>query len=117
RRRRSRRAPRRWRARRGRGGAPADGTVAGVAHLDELLAPLTADPSRAGVLCDFDGSLAPIVEDPAAARPVDGAVDALAALAERYAVVAVISGRPVSFLRTVLPESLRLVGLYGLEHL
>jgi trehalose 6-phosphate phosphatase len=88
-----------------------------VRDLDELLAPLRADPSSAAVLCDFDGTLAPIVPDPAAARPVDGATDALAALAGRYAVVAVVSGRPVSFLRALLPEAVQLFGLYGLERL
>jgi trehalose 6-phosphate phosphatase len=91
--------------------------VADLADLAGLLAPLRADPSTAAVLTDFDGTLARIVDDPAEARPVDGAVDALAALAARYATVAVISGRPVSFLRSVLPESLELVGLYGIEWL
>ena len=69
------------------------------------------------MLSDFDGTLSPIVEDPAAATAADGAVEALAALATRYRTVAVISGRPVSFLRAVLPESLELGGLYGLEWL
>lgn len=83
--------------------------------LDELLAPLRADPTSAAVLCDFDGTLAPIVADPAAARPVEGAAEVLAALAERYATVAVVSGRPAAFLRSVLPATVELVGLYGLE--
>jgi trehalose 6-phosphate phosphatase len=86
-----------------------------VDRLAELLAPIRSDPSTAAVLTDFDGTLSPIVDDPAAARAADGAVDALVDLATRYRTVAVISGRPVSFLRTVLPDSLELVGLYGLE--
>ena len=86
-------------------------------RLAALLAPIRADPSSAAVLTDFDGTLSAIVDDPAKARPVDGAVDALLDLADRYRTVAVISGRPVSFLREVLPESLELVGLYGLEWL
>jgi trehalose 6-phosphate phosphatase len=36
-------------------------------------------------------------------------------LAHRYAVVAVLSGRPVTFLQQFLPPSLLLSGLYGLE--
>jgi trehalose 6-phosphate phosphatase len=88
-----------------------------VASLDDLLAPLRADPGAAAVMCDFDGTLSPIVEDPVTARPVDGAVDALDALAARYRVVAVISGRPVRFLQAVLPSSVELIGLYGLEWL
>jgi trehalose 6-phosphate phosphatase len=55
------------------------------------------------------------VEDPTAARAVDGAVDALERLAGRYAVVAVISGRPATFLQANLPAALDLLGLYGLE--
>lgn len=88
-----------------------------MSPIDELLAPLRADPASAAVLCDFDGTLSPIVDDPASARPVDGAVDALADLARRYRTVAVVSGRPVSFLRSLLPASVELVGLYGLEWL
>lgn len=86
-------------------------------RLAELLDPLRRDPSTTAVLCDFDGTLSSIVLDPGAARPVAGAVEALTALAARYRVVAVISGRPVSFLREVLPEAVELVGLYGLEWL
>ena len=86
-------------------------------RLASLLEPIRADAANAAVLTDFDGTLSPIVEDPAAARAADGAVEALAALAAHYRAVAVISGRPVSFLRAVLPESIELVGLYGLEWL
>ena len=35
--------------------------------------------------------------------------------AERYAVVGVLSGRPVAFLQEWLPSSVLLSGLYGLE--
>src|SRR5205807_10586135 len=68
--------------------------MSGQGSPAELLAPFLAHPERAGVLCDFDGTLSPIVPDPATARPVAGALDALGALADRYAVVAVVSGRP-----------------------
>jgi trehalose 6-phosphate phosphatase len=85
--------------------------------LDALLAPVREDPSTAAVICDFDGTLAAIVEDPAAARPAEGAVDALVSLVDDYALVAVVSGRPLSFLRAVLPERLELVGVYGMEWL
>ena len=67
------------------------------------------------VATDFDGTLAPIVDDPAASRPIDGAVEVLAELASRGHEVAVVSGRPLSFLVEHLPEQLTLVGLYGLE--
>jgi trehalose 6-phosphate phosphatase len=79
------------------------------------LAPFRARPDEAAVVVDFDGTLSPIVDDPASARAADGAADALVALARRLGLVAVMSGRPVDFLRTVVPESVTLSGLYGLE--
>jgi trehalose 6-phosphate phosphatase len=79
--------------------------------------PFRAAPSRAAVLTDFDGTLAPIVDDPAAAVPLPGAVDVLHRLAERFGVVGVVSGRPVSYLVGHLGEELWLSGLYGLETL
>jgi trehalose 6-phosphate phosphatase len=50
------------------------------------------------VFVDFDGTLAPIVDIPEEARPLPGAAAVLGRLADRYARVAVISGRPVAFL-------------------
>ncbi len=79
------------------------------------IATLRRDPAGTALLLDFDGTLAPIVEDPAAAVPLPGLAPVLTALHRRYAVVAVISGRPVAYLRQHLPASLLLVGLYGLE--
>ena len=72
------------------------------------------------MLTDFDGTLAPIVDDPAGAVALPGAVELLHELAARYKTVAVVSGRPIGFLR----ERLRLdeaggrivaYGLYGLQ--
>jgi trehalose 6-phosphate phosphatase len=79
------------------------------------LAPLRRDPRTAGIFSDFDGTLSPIVEDPELAEPVAGVPRLLAKLARRYAVVAVVSGRPVAFLTARLPASVLLAGLYGLE--
>ena len=67
------------------------------------------------MLVDFDGTLSPIVVDPALARPLTGVQSTLLALDAVYGVVAVVSGRPVSFLVEQLPAGLRLCGLYGLE--
>jgi trehalose 6-phosphate phosphatase len=86
-----------------------------VSDVDAALAPFLAEPGDAAILLDFDGVLAPIVDDPAAARPLDGTADLLAELADRYRVVGVISGRPVSFLQPLLPSNLVVSGLYGLE--
>ncbi|WCO68078.1 trehalose-phosphatase [Iamia majanohamensis] len=82
---------------------------------DDALAVLRQDPATTGIFTDFDGTLAEIVDDPSAATPVPGATDVLGALARHHAVVAVISGRPVSFLARHLPSSVLAVGLYGLE--
>ena len=82
---------------------------------DELRALLRRDPARTALLFDFDGSLAPIVDDPAAATPADGALALLDRLAVRYAKVAVISGRPRSFLAGRLGPGVDLSGVYGLE--
>ena len=79
------------------------------------LAPLRRDPATAGIFSDFDGTLSPIVDDPQLAEPVAGVPRLLAELARRYAVVAVVSGRPVAFLAARLPASVLLAGLYGLE--
>src|SRR5262245_62719082 len=83
--------------------------------MPEGLAALRKNPAQAGILSDFDGTLAEIVDEPADARPLDGVPALLDALADRYAVVAVLSGRPVSFLTRWLPSSVVLSGLYGLE--
>jgi trehalose 6-phosphate phosphatase len=86
-----------------------------VSDVDAALAPFLDRPGDAAIMLDFDGVLAPIVDDPAAARPLDGTPDLLAALAGRYKVVGVVSGRPVSFLQPLLPPGLVISGLYGLE--
>jgi len=83
--------------------------------LGSLAQALRADPGRSAVLLDFDGTLAPIVDDPALAVPLPGVSEALVALHQAYRVVAVISGRPATYLQHHLPVGPTLVGLYGLE--
>jgi trehalose 6-phosphate phosphatase len=60
------------------------------------LAALLADPRRALIATDFDGTLAPIVPDPRAARAAPGAAAALARLAKEVGTLAVITGRPAA---------------------
>jgi trehalose 6-phosphate phosphatase len=82
----------------------------------ERLGPFLAEPRRAAILTDFDGTLAGIVEDPAAAVPLPGAADVLGELARRYGRVGIISGRPAAFLDHFFGRrGLLLFGLYGLE--
>ncbi len=84
--------------------------------LPEILLPFAEDPGHSALCLDFDGTLAAIVSDPVAARPWPGVPELLARLAARFALVAVISGRPADFLHEVLgsPAGVRLIGLYGL---
>lgn len=67
---------------------------------------------------DFDGTLAPVGNDPTAVRPVPKALPALAALAVVAQRVAIVSARPVEFLRNRFEgvTGVDLYGLYGLEH-
>jgi trehalose 6-phosphate phosphatase len=93
------------------------GNVEDDAHLPDALAPLAAAPSRSALFLDFDGTLAAIVADPRDARPLPEVPSLLSDLAAEFGLVAVISGRPTSFLSGALgpPPGVTLAGLYGLE--
>jgi len=58
------------------------------------LADLRADPGRAVIALDYDGTLAPIVDLPSAAVPAPGAVAALHEIGSRVGTLALITGRP-----------------------
>jgi len=95
---------------------PEPSTVAGQSGLAAVL----AEPARAVVAVDFDGTLAPIVTLPEDARPVPGAVDALRALAARVGTVAVVTGRPADVVvelggLATIPR-LHVLGHYGLQN-
>ncbi len=83
------------------------------------LARVALAETPAGLVTDFDGTLAPIVTESHAARPTPGAVPALNRLAERLAVVAVVSGRAALDVRRMLPgaDGIWVVGNHGLEWL
>lgn len=84
--------------------------------MSAALDPLVEHAPRAALLVDFDGSLSPIIDDPDDALPLPQARDALAALVGQVGLVAVVSGRPVAFLRTVLAiEGITYVGQYGVQ--
>ena len=94
---------------------PEPTTQVGRAGLREIL----ASPATAVIAVDFDGTLAPIVIRPEDARPAEGAVEALSALAAVVGAVAVVTGRGA---RDVLALSgldvvpgLRVLGHYGME--
>jgi trehalose-phosphatase len=80
------------------------------------LARLAAEPGRAALLFDVDGTLAPIVPDPAAARVPDATRRELARLAGRYALVGCVTGRPAAVAREIVGvDGLEYVGEHGLE--
>lgn len=82
---------------------------------DELRATVGEDPDTTALLFDFDGTLAPIVDDPDGATPTVGALDLLDRLSSTYRRVAVVSGRPRSYLAPLVPPSVAISALYGLE--
>ena len=66
---------------------------------------------------DFDGVLSPVTDDPDASQPVPAVLGVLERLATVVSRVAIVSARPVSFLRSRFEslEHVDLYGLYGLE--
>jgi trehalose 6-phosphate phosphatase len=70
---------------------------------------VTADPGRAAIFCDVDGTLAPIVRRPEDAHVPEETSRLLGRLARRYGCVACVSGRSVADVR-------RLVGVGGVAY-
>jgi trehalose 6-phosphate phosphatase len=70
---------------------------------------LHAEPARAAILTDVDGTLAPIVPRPEEAAVPPRAAELLARLSERYGLVGCISGRRAE-------EARRLVGVDGIAY-
>ena len=86
------------------------------AAIELARAALEIEPS--GLLTDFDGTVSPIVEDPLLAHLAEGADGALAALASRLAVVAIITGRAAADARRMAAvPGLLVVGNHGAEWL
>lgn len=82
----------------------------------DLLDALAAEPQRAAILLDVDGTLAPIVERPEDALVPDETRAELARLASRYALVACVSGRQRAEVeRLVGVDGVAIVGEHGLE--
>lgn len=96
-------------------GLPVPATAEGRAGLAALI----ADPERALIAVDFDGTLAPIIDDPAAARATPDATRALTRLAGRAGTVAIITGRPAadaaSFAGVASVPGVIVLGHYGMQ--
>lgn len=100
-----------------------------MATAEQVVAAVAASTTATLLATDFDGTLSLIVDDPDAAIPLPGAAQVLQSLASSLGELAVISGRPVEFLvdrlsgqltaadPRSLPDSLTLVGLYGLQQI
>jgi trehalose-phosphatase len=87
-----------------------------AATSDALLEHVTAAPEEAAIFLDFDGVLAPIVPRPEDAYPPPEARAELVRLADRYPLVAVVSGRAGEDVRErVAVDGLVYVGSHGLE--
>jgi trehalose 6-phosphate phosphatase len=77
---------------------------------------LAARLGHAAIVLDLDGTIAPIVPDPPDARPLPDLIGPLRTLAQRALVVAIVTGRPSAFVRSVLDvQGVEIVGTYGLE--
>jgi trehalose 6-phosphate phosphatase len=86
------------------------------ALLSEALAPLRADPARAAILFDIDGTLAPIVEKAGDARIPERTRQLLVEVAKRYGVVACVSGRQASEARAMVAiGTISYLGSHGAE--
>lgn len=90
-------------------------TVAGRAGL----AALRAEPHRALVALDYDGTLAPIVPHPPDAVPAAGALELLRDLAPRLGRLALVTGRPAQVVVDLggfaYVHRLVVMGQYGVE--
>jgi trehalose 6-phosphate phosphatase len=83
-----------------------------------LLAPLAAEPAASATLFDLDGTLAPIVERPDEAAVPAAVRDLLAAIADRYALCGLITGRRAADARSIVGlDRVAVVGNHGLERL
>ena len=81
-----------------------------------LLAPLAEAPERSALVLDVDGTLAPIVARPELARVPAATRAQLERLADRYALVACVSGRAGEDARRLVGvEAIVYVGNHGLE--
>jgi trehalose 6-phosphate phosphatase len=82
----------------------------------EALAPLRADPQRTAILLDVDGTLAPIVEHASDAHVPEQTRQLVKQIANRYGVVACVSGRRASEARAMVAiGTISYIGSHGAE--
>jgi trehalose 6-phosphate phosphatase len=87
-----------------------------AATLPDALAPLRADPARAAVLLDIDGTLAPIVERAAEAHVSEPTRQLVIEAAKKFALVACVTGRRASEARAMVSVgTVTYLGSHGAE--
>ena len=92
--------------------------TAGTASVEQAARALVDRAQEIALCLDFDGTLSPVVDDPEAARPLHGVVELLEPLADRFAAVAIVSGRPAPYLAEhVAAPGVRYLGQYGLQEM
>jgi trehalose 6-phosphate phosphatase len=90
--------------------------VPSAATLEDALAPLVADPGKAAILLDIDGTLAPIVRHADDAHVPEPTRAPLIAIAKRYGLVACVSGRRAAIGRRIVAlGSITYLGNHGTE--
>jgi trehalose 6-phosphate phosphatase len=88
------------------------------ADLRELLDPFREEPGGSAILSDIDGTLAPIVQRPEDAGVPEPTRRALSALADRYCLVACVTGRRAMQARKLVGlDNLVYIGIHGFERL
>jgi trehalose 6-phosphate phosphatase len=86
------------------------------ALISEALAPLRANPSSAAILLDIDGTLSPIVEHASDAHVPETTRQLLIGVANRYGLVACVSGRRASEARAMVSiGTISYLGSHGVE--
>jgi trehalose 6-phosphate phosphatase len=90
--------------------------MSAAATLVEALEPMLADPARAAVLLDIDGTLAPITRHADDAHVPEPTRVQLIAVAKRYGVVGCVSGRQSATARRMVSlGTIAYVGNHGSE--
>jgi trehalose 6-phosphate phosphatase len=82
----------------------------------DALEPLRADPNKAAILLDIDGTLAPIVELASDARVPEPTRQLLIQISKRYSVVVCVTGRRASEARAMVSiGTISYLGSHGAE--
>ena len=90
--------------------------MAGPEDTQRIISPLLADATSSAILLDLDGTLAPIVERPEDVRISEELRRLLSVIAERFGLLAFISGRAINGLRGIVGlEGVAYSGNHGLE--